>query len=363
MIGKVFLLVLNLIGIFTSSFVMSRNSIEKDNLEEIKIFFSENLETFKNEYYKQFNEEFTANNVIMVKKVYSFSDEYIGHIVFFDIGYIAYGFKNELFCISKTKYNTNILNEEIYVNSKKIFTKYNNNFFDLEGNLYLLEEKGTGQFSDEICHPLINEYQNRDFKINSCITKIPFFKDKFDSSNWGDYTIVSCEQGKTTDCGVIAIMNLLYSYKLSDVVDFTKNKTPTEMKEELRVLTNWKGNIVGEGMLPFDMVRGCCQYIDNENYYLNASATPDDEIFGIGLYSNFKIHKTAHFALIVGSAEQYYFWIFKTYWDIVVSWKPNVADDKIPESIENVSSCYHVIDKQYLVSRYYLYDLNMEIVK
>ncbi len=329
---------------------------DKNELDIMKDYFSTNLIEIKKAYYTQFNDNLKANKVICMKYVYDLNDNINGYISIFDIGYVSFGLDMEFYCMSNASYDSRLIDEKIYSASKSLLLKQNGKFYDLEGNEFSLEAKGKSVFQSEIVYSLTSVYQNEDFEITNCCTKIPELKYKFDSSKWGNYKIASCEQGDTTDCGVIAIMNLIYSYKLSGVADFSKNKDPFDMRMELRTLTNWQGNIAGEGMLPFDMCRGCNDYINDSRYSLYGPDY-DEDMFGICFYHNANIAETAHFALKVGTAQQKYWWFFKTYWDIVVNWKKNINSYCVPNSIdESVVECYYVIDQQYRRAQYQLRD-------
>lgn len=344
------------------NFISEKRIIEDYKLSNVEDFFKNNIQEMKDEYYNFYSEEFNGTTVITVKNVYDFNCDIIGFIVIYDVGYIVCGFDFQLYCISNTLNDNRIMTEKLFYKVKNIYLKQGNSFVDLNGVEYKKELYVSGGVSDEICHPLRDEYKNKGFKITTSCTKIPVLKNIFDSTNWGNYKIVSCNQGDFSDCGVIAIMNLIYSYKLSNVRDFSKGKNPDDMREELRMLTNWKGNIAGEGMLTFDMVRGCNQYINDDVYELRGS-TFDGSIFGIGLYYNANIFNTAHFALKIGTAEQDYWWIFKTEWDIVVTWYKNYTFDDVNDLNLNFLDCYYVIDQQYRQEFYQLMDNNDNILR
>lgn len=354
-----FLLVLYVLLSFSfNAYALSNNENE---LEGIKNFFEENLEELKEEYFIKFNKELNFNEVAYVNDTYDFADEKNGYLVVFDNGYIAFGLNYEFYCMSTEDNMSSINAKKIYYFSKNLFFKNNDCFYYLNGKKYNPIIIGNSLVSSNIGYSLENEYNNDEFQINSSCTKIPILKNIFDSSDWGNYTIVSFEQGNYTDCGVIAIMNLLYSYKLSLVADYTNYSSPDVMRQTLRWLTNWQNNIVGEGLLPDGLMYGCTQYINISGVELKSISNYDNSVFGICLFSNLNIQDTAHYALKVGEAQQKYFWIFKTYWDIVVSWDRNYNEDFVthyPISVWNLLDGYYVIDQQYRISSYQLYNNN-----
>lgn len=57
----------------------------------------------------------------------------------------------------------------------------------------------------------------------------------------------------------------------------------------------------------------------------------------------------------VDSAQQDYWWVFKTYWDIIVSWKKNYFDlSGIPYMLSDSLECYYLVDQQYRQGAYHL---------
>lgn len=337
-------------------------SYKTDDISNVKNFFNQNLQILKAEYYKNFNIKWEVKSIENVKRIYNLNDNHIGYLIDFDLGYIAFGLNNELYKLEidgePEFYNHN---NRLYYISKTFLEKKENNFYTYTGDAINIKNiTGNGLITSDIFHEIDSALNNKNFQINASCTKIPQLKDKYDSSKWGNYQCVSFYQGYTTDCGVIAIMDLLYTYKLSGSVDYTKGKKPNEMREDLRVLTNWRGNIVGEGMLPLDLTRGCTNYIDRNNISLKGTGNYRDDVPEICLYFNLNIGNTAHFTMKVGSAQQDYWWIFKTYWDIVVSWETNYDTDSngIPNRLYDSNSSYYLVDQQYRQGAYQLYDRN-----
>lgn len=113
-------------------------------------------------------------------------------------------------------------------------------------------------------------------------------------------------------------------------------------------------------MLPFDLVRGCNNYTGLDNIKLK-SGSYSDAVPEIVFYSSLNVTDTAHYAMKVGSVEQYYCWIFKTHWDIIVHWNRNYNSDSngYPTSIyTSYQNSYYVVDQQYRQSAYQLFDGN-----
>lgn len=257
--------------LFTSFMTVGAISFcDENDVSSVKVFFESNLETIRAEYKETFDEEWCVNSIDKVKKLYNLVDEHIGYLVDFDKGYIAYGLDFQMYKM-ETKGEPDFYRQKnrLYYNAGTFMEKNNDCFYLDNGTLFNPETNvGKGIVASDIYHQIETRLDYKGFKINASCTKIPRLREEYDSSKWGNYRAVSFEQGDTTDCGVIAIMDLLHTFKLSGSVDFTKGKNPIDMREDLRKLTNWQGNIAGEGMLPKDVLRGCTNYIDQDNISL-----------------------------------------------------------------------------------------------
>lgn len=344
------------IGLAVLSFSMFSVQGEENDVES---YFDKNLYNIKKSYEEYYGDTWNLYDVDYVNEIFDLNDKKIGHLVVFNEGFIAYGNEWQLFKYSnKEKPEIYNKNKKIYYFSDMFLNKENECFIKSNGEIFDPNQMvANGLVSADIYYPIDSKLDNKGFAITSSCTKIPQLKDRFDSSSWGDYKPVSFYQGDTTDCGVIAIMDLLYTFKLSGTFDYTNGCYPKEARESLRGLTNWQGNIAGEGMLPFDMVRGCNNFINRDNVKLKTTSTYYN-LPSICFYTNLNIANNAHFAMKVGEAQQDYWWVFKTYWDIIISWDSNYYSDSngVPTKIRNYHGCYYVVDGQYRQSMYQLYD-------
>ncbi len=344
-------------------FMLASSSVSKAKENELVLifnYFNENIEEFNAAYEEKFDVKWDAKYVESVKDVYNISDEKYAYLVGFDKGYLL--FDNTMSFLThdiKNKYPFYEKNEKLYYVNGKFYVKQNNNLYDENGGKFKVVI-GNGSFDSDIAHTLDAVMGYDDFSFNKCCTAIPIVSNRFPNNEWGKYKVVSIHQGNSTDCGVIAIMDLLYTYKLTGVANYVKQQSISAMREELRKLTNWQGNIVGEGMLPSDLTRGCRDYINQDGVDL-IFAGEYSYVPQIGLYFNLNIKDTAHFALKVGTARNKYFWIFDTNWDIIVSWDRNFEpnSDSMVGEIYNTYSCYYAIDQQY---RHGLYTLHKDLV-
>jgi hypothetical protein len=83
-----------------------------------------------------------------------------------------------------------------------------------------------------------------------------------------------------------------------------------------------QNNIFKDGIIPAGMITGFNDFVINDEYNL-AAGNYNQNKPAIGCFSSLDIAHTGHFALIVGKGQSDYWWFFKTYWNIVVTWFQN----------------------------------------
>ena len=254
-----------------------------DDVSEVQDFFERNLKELRVEYKESFHEEWNVNSIDSIKKLYAIDDNHIGYLVDFDTGYLAYGLEYQMYKM-ETEGEPDFYNHSnrLYYIAGTFMEKNNDNFYLADGRVFYPSAKiGNGLASSDLYHEIESRLDYKGFRINASCTKIPKLKDKYDSSSWGNYKAVSFYQGSTSDCGVIAIMDLLHTFRLSGGKDYTKGLSPSAMREELRGLTNWQGNIAGEGMLPMDLTRGCTNYIGEAGVSLKSTGDYRDDLLSL----------------------------------------------------------------------------------
>lgn len=180
-------------------------------------------------------------------------------------------------------------------------------------------------------------------------------QDHYDSSSWGNYEPICIDQGQMTDCGVCASINLLYTEKVSGTVDLTKRESLSTLRNELDVDEKWKVNIALQGILPTDLLSDFNQFLQNTGYYIGTGYSNYNP--AIGCFFSADIADTGHYALIVAKGESDYWWIFKSYWDVIETWYRNY-----PQTPNGVPANWYpddygslrIVDNQYLKTYYVL---------
>ena len=60
-----------------------------------------------------------------------------------------------------------------------------------------------------------------------------------------------------------------------------------------------------------------------------------------------------HTVMVIGQATSDYWWVFKTYWDIVLTWYQNFSTDEMTVNFGNTTAI-HYVDHQYQTGSYFL---------
>ncbi len=80
----------------------------------------------------------------------------------------------------------------------------------------------------------------------------------------------------------------------------------------------------------------------------------------IGLFSSANVGKTAHYAMIVGTAKSDSWWIFKNYYYVISHWYDTHEKDgngNIKEEYDTKNS-YYIVGQGYKISEYQMYRKN-----
>ena len=161
------------------------------------------------------------------------------------------------------------------------------------------------------------------------------------------------------DCGPLALANLLWTYKINNVVDLTMGATSSaDLAYSLRSYLNY--NPV-TGVIFSDMLYGD-NYFSSTGYYLdytNVINGISDTLATtplIGAYS----HVDGHIVLVTGKGKSVYKKIlginFYTYWDITNTWYDRSSQ------INNRPLCKYWVDNQYITMGFVLKDPNGNVV-
>jgi hypothetical protein len=161
------------------------------------------------------------------------------------------------------------------------------------------------------------------------------------------------------DCGPLALANLLWTYKINNVVDLTMGATSSSsLAYSLRSYLNYDPNT---GVAFTDILYGD-NYFSSTGYYLdytnvvNGIADTLATTPLIGAYS----HGDGHFALVTGKGKSVYKKIlginFYTYWDITNTWSSRYSYQ------DGYLKCKYWVDNQYITMGFVLKDPNGNVV-
>ena len=355
---------LALMSISSVAFAVTPNISEEDRISN---FYNNHLIEMQNSFNEDFDTNWTAGKAEKVQLLYNFNEEKIGYVVSFTNGYIASTDDYQMLDMSfKDRFCFDDESNKIYYSCGEFYVNKNGSFVNANEDKYNNEIVANGDFSEDIYHKIDVVMSQPEFEFTSSCAKISGIPTKFDQSDWGNYRPVCFDHHGTSDCGVMAIMNLLHTYKISGGANYTKNIPAAEMREQLRYLTNWQGNIVGEGLLPRDLINGCNNYICKKGIALRqmenglAPLKYANNRPGIGLYFNARISKTAHYAMKIGTAQHKYGWCFKTYLDVIISWDQNFDPDfeGNPKTLYDNDNGVYFVDLKYRHASYQLFENN-----
>jgi hypothetical protein len=355
MVGSILFLVAMLFG--TSGQILG---VEGETGEDkVRDFFDDNISVMAETYSDKFGATWDPGAVGSVKRITDGAGGLEGYLVSFDKGYIGYSVENSVLCMDVSESPFLVNGEDHFeMMDGQIGSWENGVFYNVKGAKIGKEGivgGNTGVFASDLYHPITDVINYNNFSVSSAIAQIPFLKARYNSSSWGTYSPICIYQDDKSDCGACASADLLYTYKLSGKVNLTKGEAVTAMRGELDVDEKWENNIFGDGIIPADMVSGFNNFVTNADYNL-VGGYYDSTKPAIGCFSSLDIAHTGHYAVIVGKGQSDYWWIFKSYWDIVETWIQNYyAYNDFPISWDSSNySCFYVVDNQYLICSYVL---------
>lgn len=169
----------------------------------------------------------------------------------------------------------------------------------------------------------------------------------------------STEQN-TNDCGPLALANLIWTYKVNNVVDLSMGATSSsELAYTLRTYVNYNPNT---GVYFSDILYGD-NYFSSTGYYLdytNVANGISDTLATTPLIGFYSKDNTGHFALVTGKGNSIYASIFGinfyTYWDITNSWSDRYNWD------DDYLTCKYWVDNQYIMYGFVLKDSDGNVV-
>ncbi len=340
------ILILGLCSITTFFFSTKVNAYDS-NYSDIETFFEDNLDQMTNSYYNKTDKEWNASKVEEVTDVYDIEDNKIGYLVIFDEGYLT--FHNNMSVLE--------VNNEGYPEFYKSTFSFNKPKVVYHSGSFIMENSNKIETYDNnannIYYTLYNYYDKASFKITSSMVQIPYFKDKYDSSTWGNYQGISLSYIGEESGGVLATMALMYTLKVNGGVDLTPAKTSyMDFRSALNVYTNFDYD--NEPFLPLNKLSiGINNYLKHnfgDRYIYAMSNTVNSTVPAVTLYYNNNFAATANYCMRVGTAQEPDWWIFNTYYDIVMADANNFYYDEygIPTIwFDDVLEPFFVVNQNY----------------
>lgn len=344
---------ISLVLLFFGSFGIIGLEITRES--DLVDFINSNIDVLKDEYYKEYNEVWDMNYFEGYHELYDEHDEIKAYMLIFDQGYLTVGLDLYLYEI-QTEGSPGFIhsNSRIYLIGQNYYIKKNNVFVPnttVSPDLYTLD--GTSLFYDDIYKKLdsTNIAALDNFKVTYSIAS--------DLSNHsgsnGSYSIYTRYQGNNMDCGAQAAINMLYTYELSGETGITKSMNSNTERDAMRSLMNWTSSgrsylgITFYGIWPGEIISGMNSYlpskykVDGEGYFGSGENAP-----AIGLYYSLKLEDTAHYAMLIGSAQSDAWWIFKTNYDIISHWNENYTHASgVIQTKKSGTPSYYFVETQY----------------
>ncbi len=301
-----------------------------DNEAELVNFINENIPTLRDEYYKEFGQVWDVNSYVDYYDLYDEHDELKAFLIKFDHGYLTVGVDLNIYDV-KTEGSLPfyVVGDKNYLIGNHYYIKDNERFIPNSfGAPYLDQIDGQRWFYDNIYIQLTSTNTNAltNFKITYSIADDLIM----DNGNYGSYQIYTRTQGAYMDCGAQAAVNILYTFEFSGESGLAKSMNSNNERDTMRSLMNWTTagrdylGITFYGIWPGEIVSGLHAYLPDD-YLINSEGLFGPSYNGpaIGLYYSLDVVETAHYAMIIGSAQSDAWWIFKTNYDIISHWIEN----------------------------------------
>lgn len=346
-----------------ASFVQSASNVPSSiNKSTLTYSINSQFDEFCKEYSKQFGKNWTGGRAIGQKPLTNDSSQTVGKIVCFEKGYICVTEDSRLleFSDEKKPYAWNSLKQYVF-HKKRVLACSNNRYYTLSGESTALSDledypSYSAQSISSYFHEIDEVRGYGDFRLSYCLTPFTAIPEalepgKVSFATWNSYCM---EQGNRI-CMTCAVVNLLLTYKYSTggVVDCTKGLTPEQMYDQISSGTVNGENGSFEPTFTFDVNK----YMDGTGYYLNIS---DGEFRGFAPYiSNYHFNGDllhGHTVLVIGEASTHYWWIFRSYWDIVLTWERNYNVSSSGNLTLDLgdSDAIRLVDQQYSTGGYCL---------
>ncbi len=320
-----------------------------NNYQEVYNIFDGNLEEMSNAYNEEYNVDWNPSKITHITDVYNDDNEEMGYLVLFDEGYLSY--TNEFSVLDVCHYGTPSYYSANSRSQEKLVYKCGAfNGIDPNANKMTTMD----YTADNIYYSLKNYYLADGFKINSSMVQIPFFKDAYDSSGWGNYQGITFSYAAPNSGAILSAMSLMYTLKVNGGADLTPYQTSyyTFMKN-LEFYTDFNYTSNNTSFMDWTVLfSGINQYL-TDNFgtrYQMCETGVTNTTPATTLYYNANSTKTAEYCMRIGQAQQPSWWIFTDYFDIVMADENNFFLDEYDQPlfwIENSLSPYYIVNQNY----------------
>lgn len=224
--------------------------------------------------------------------------------------------------------------------------------FDLDGNL--IEDSvsfngvvGSSEFSG--LNRLKTTEKLNSFAVKECITPIPSLVSMFPSFDFGDWNVVSFDQ-TGNDCAVVALMNLLYTYKLSGKGDLVGNASADSVYNSIANAVKYNPS---SGTDLDNFASGFNSWLPSSWRLERGKDEPN--VPHIVIYESNVAGEPAHAALKIGRVSfRPELILARAYRDLVVSYHCNFLGDTPTDTAKNLESCFYTVGTSFRKASYTL---------
>ena len=306
--------------------------------------------------------DFIDDDIYMIKTI-SFGNGKKGKMFFIKNenidGYLTSDYDNN---IIDQNFKCNI--DKKLLNSDDIF--YKNKSYFSDGEIIIsknISVTGESSVSDDFYYHADQEFVDKkdrflnyeldsNYSTKTTINSDTVFKNKI---IWSTYQTGG-------DCGPLALANLLWTYKVNNIIDLTKNcKDSQALADLIQPFVNY--NKVMSGVTFRDMLLGK-EFFGDTGYYIDYCDVTNgisDTLKNAPLIGMYCDYGTGHYALVSGKGRSLYKKIlgisYYTSWDITNTWKKARQCDNYWYMKQK-----YWVDNKYIVSGYVLRDKNKNVV-
>ncbi len=321
---------------------------------EVKAFFEANLDTLSSEYEKKFGGSWNPTRIKSVSEIIDVSSNAeCGYLVSFNKGYIAYSRD-----LSVYEFDTSScldVRDHYYFRDNRILYKNYDEYFNLEAT------NASDSGMDGAFFPITDVKGLNNFVLTGCLCKIPYLMEHYPSVEYEDWLPLCMKQVENT-CTSSAFSNLIFMYKEKGLDDLTIGLNPEEVRDYFGSLA---GTTLEDGTSSVNIHPAMKRYLEVADTYNNNTTNRWQALAGskddFPTFESYYKGGMGHSAIRIGTGQSDYWWFFKSYWRIVVSWGPNYKFDentrscvwiggKQADNTFGKNACIYVIDAQYAVN-------------